>query len=285
MRVCPADQIQGGAGARWAFNDQGRTKAYVLDDNSLYGKGVATVFKNEFATLGGEMLGFESFEKSVDNYQTLMTSIADKGPDIVYVGATVENNPAKLLQDMRGVMGEEVIFLGSDGMNNQAFVDGAGDAANGAYITFGGYTPDKLLELGGPGGDYVTRVTEKPRPLAGCLFGLFVRDRGRRHPGDRPRGRQRPCHDSQGALWHRRVRQPPRIHLELHRERRYRQRDHRSLPGDRRLRSPSRKRSSKDATRAWAGRLPSPRSLPSCRRSPTDVRVNHPEKVIDGFQL
>lgn len=161
MRVCPADQIQGGAGARWAFTSQGRTKAYVLDDNSLYGKGVATVFLNEFEALGGEILGSESYEKSVDNYQTLMTSIADKGPDIIYVGATVENNPAKLLQDMRGVMGEEVLYLGSDGQNNQAFVDGAGDAANGAYITFGGYTPDKLLEVGGPGGDYVTRVTER----------------------------------------------------------------------------------------------------------------------------
>lgn len=162
MRVCPADQIQGGAGARWAYNEQGRRKAYVLDDNSLYGKGVATVFNNVFKELGGEVLGFESYDKSLDNYQTLMTSIADKGPDIVYVGATVENNPAKLLQDMRGVMSvDDVIFLGSDGMNNQTFVDGAADAADGAYITFGGYTPDKLLELGGPGGDYVTRVTEK----------------------------------------------------------------------------------------------------------------------------
>ncbi|MEZ4504911.1 MAG: ABC transporter substrate-binding protein [Thermomicrobiales bacterium] len=59
MRVCPADQIQGGAGARWAFNEQARTKAYVLDDNSLYGKGVATVFRNVFEELGGEILGAE----------------------------------------------------------------------------------------------------------------------------------------------------------------------------------------------------------------------------------
>jgi branched-chain amino acid transport system substrate-binding protein len=161
-RVCPADQIQGGASARWAFNDQGRTKAYVLDDNSLYGKGVATVFKNTFEELGGEILGSESYDKSLDNYQTLMTSIADKGPDIVYVGATVENNPAKLLQDMRSVMSvDDVIYMGSDGQNNQAFIDGAADAADGAYLTFGGYTPDKLLEIGGPGGDYVTRVTDK----------------------------------------------------------------------------------------------------------------------------
>lgn len=161
MRVCPADQIQGGAGARWAYNEQNRRKAYVLDDNSLYGKGVATVFKNVFSELGGEILGAESYDKSLDSYQTLMTSIADKGPDIVYVGATVDNNPAKVLQDMRLVMSvDDVIFMGVDGMINPAFVDGAGEAAEGAYLTFGGYTPDKLLELGGPGADYVTRFNE-----------------------------------------------------------------------------------------------------------------------------
>jgi len=162
MRVCPGDQIQGGASGRWAYNDQNRRKAYVLDDNSLYGKGVATAFRLTFKELGGEILGAESFDKSLDNYQTLMTSIADKGPDIVYCGATVENNPAKVLQDMRSVMSvDEVIFMGSDGMNSAQFVSGAGDAANGAYLTFGGYTADKLLEIGGPGGDYVTRITDK----------------------------------------------------------------------------------------------------------------------------
>jgi len=161
MRVCPADQIQGGAAARWSYNDRGRRKAYVLDDNSLYGKGVATAFKVVFEELGGEVLGAESYDKSLDSYQTLMTSVADKGPDIIYCGATVDNNPAKLLQDMRLVMSvDDVDFVGVDGMINPAFVEGAGDAAEGAYLTFGGYPPDKLLELGGPGADYVNRVTE-----------------------------------------------------------------------------------------------------------------------------
>jgi branched-chain amino acid transport system substrate-binding protein len=161
-RVCPQDYIQGSASGRWAYNTQNLRKAYVLDDNSYYGKGVATVFKNTFEELGGEILGAESFDKGLDNYQTLMTSIADKGPDVVYVGATVENNAAKVLQDMRGVMSvDDVVFLGSDGMNSKAFIDGAGDAADGAYLTFGGYTPDKLLANGGPGGDFVTRVTDK----------------------------------------------------------------------------------------------------------------------------
>jgi branched-chain amino acid transport system substrate-binding protein len=87
-----------------------------------------------------------------------MTSVADSAPDILMLGATVENNASKVLQDMRSVMGEEVLFIGSDGLNNAQFVEAAGDAAEGAYLTFGGLTPDKLQEQGGSGADYVTRM-------------------------------------------------------------------------------------------------------------------------------
>jgi branched-chain amino acid transport system substrate-binding protein len=158
MRVCPADDIQGGAAGNWAVNEQGRKAAYVVHDQSLYGKGVAAVFRNTFEKLGGTVLGFEGYDPKASDYQALMTSIADKGPDIVMCGATVDNNAAKVLQDMRSVMGDEVLFLGPDGLINEAFVQGAGDAAEGAYLTFAGYTPDKLLELGGAGADYVTRI-------------------------------------------------------------------------------------------------------------------------------
>lgn len=161
MRVCPADDIQGGASATWAYNEMERRAAYVVHDQSLYGKGVAAVFRNTFEQLGGQILGFEGFDPKASDYQALMTSIADKGPDIVMCGATVDNNAAKLLQDMRSVMGEEVIFLGPDGLNNNPFVEGAGDAAEGAYLTFGGFTPDELLRAGGPGADYVTRMMQR----------------------------------------------------------------------------------------------------------------------------
>jgi branched-chain amino acid transport system substrate-binding protein len=160
MRVCPADDVQGRASATWAINEMGRKAAYVIHDQSLYGKGVAQVFDNVFKELGGESLGFEGYDPKASDYQSIMTSIADKAPDILYVGATVDNNAAKVLQDMRSIMGEEVLFLGPDGLINPAFVQGAGDAAEGAYLTFGGYTSDKLLENGGPGADYVTRITE-----------------------------------------------------------------------------------------------------------------------------
>lgn len=158
MRTVTTDDAQGGASAKWAYDQKGARKAYVLDDQSLYGHGVAIGFALAFEALGGELLGVEGYDPKAPDYQALMTKIADSQPDMVYVGATVDQNPAKLLLDMRSIMPvDQVMFLGPDGLINQEFIDGAGDAANGAFVTFGGVPP---AQLKGAGADYVNRITE-----------------------------------------------------------------------------------------------------------------------------
>ena len=149
MRVVPADDIQGAAAANYAVNELGATRAYILHDNQIYGRGVALVFQATFEALGGEILGFEAFNPDSPDYQSVMTSIADAGPDILYLGAIVNLNASKLLQDMRSLMpADQVAFMGPDGLINQAFIDGAGEAAEGAYITFGGLPPTALEAAG-----------------------------------------------------------------------------------------------------------------------------------------
>ncbi|HEX5991248.1 MAG TPA: branched-chain amino acid ABC transporter substrate-binding protein [Thermomicrobiales bacterium] len=158
MRTVPADDVQGVAGANWAYESKGARKAYVLDDQSLYGHGVAQVFNNAFRELGGEVLGAEGWDKNAPDYQALMTKIADMGPDIVYLGATVENNTPKVVLDLRSLMPvDQVTCLLPDGLITTAFLDGAGDAAQGSFVTFAGFPP---AELKGPGADYATRMTE-----------------------------------------------------------------------------------------------------------------------------
>lgn len=157
-RVIAADDIQGALGAQWAVETKGVERAYILDDQSLYGHGVAQVFNDTLLEMGVEVLGFEGYDPKAPDYQALMTKIADAGPDLVYVGATVENNPSKVLLDMRSLMpADEVIFLGPDGLFTQAFIDGAGEAAQGAFLTFAGLPPG---ELAGPGADFNARMTE-----------------------------------------------------------------------------------------------------------------------------
>src|SRR5215211_3643892 len=157
-RVIASDDIQGALGARWAVESKGVKAAYVLDDQSLYGHGVAQVFNDTLKEMGAEVLGFEGYDPKAPDYQALMTKVADAGPGLVYVGATVENNPSKVLLDMRSLMPtDDVIFLGPDGLNAQALIEGAGDAANGAFLTFAGLPTN---ELEGPGADYFTRMSE-----------------------------------------------------------------------------------------------------------------------------
>jgi branched-chain amino acid transport system substrate-binding protein len=157
-RVIAADDIQGALGARWAVESKSVGSAYVLDDQSLYGHGVAQVFNDTLLEIGAEVLGFEGYDPKAPDYQALMTKIADAAPDLVYVGATVENNPSKVLLDMRGLMpADQVIFLGPDGLFTQAFIDGAGDASEGAFLTFAGLPTN---ELEGPGADFFTRMSE-----------------------------------------------------------------------------------------------------------------------------
>jgi branched-chain amino acid transport system substrate-binding protein len=149
FRVVPADDLQGAAAANFAYNGIGKTNAYVLHDNQTYGKGVATVFQTTFESLGGSVAGFEAFNPDAPEYQSLATKIANSGADLVYLGAIVNLNASKLLTDIRDVVSaDDVAFLGPDGLINQAFVDGAGDAAEGAYITFAGLPANALEGIG-----------------------------------------------------------------------------------------------------------------------------------------
>jgi branched-chain amino acid transport system substrate-binding protein len=162
MRVVPADDIQGAASANFAINNLGITSAFVLHDNQTYGLGVAQVFNDTFIELGGEVVGFEAFDPNAPEYQALMTRIASTGPALVYLGAIVNLNASKLLQDLRLQMpADQVAFMGPDGLVNQAFIDGAGDAAEGAYITFGGLPPSELEAQGGAGAEWVAGMRER----------------------------------------------------------------------------------------------------------------------------
>jgi len=149
MRVVPADDLQGAAAANWAFNTLGAKSVYVIHDQQTYGRGVAEVFQTTFEELGGEVLGFEGFDPNAPEYQALMTKVANAAPDLLYLGAIVNLNASKLLQDFRNLLSpEECAFLGPDGLVNQSFIDAAGDAAEGAYITFAGLPANQLEGVG-----------------------------------------------------------------------------------------------------------------------------------------
>ncbi len=153
-RVIVADDIQGAVAANWA-KSLGAASVYILDDGQLYGKGVADVFNKSAGALGLKVIAQESIDPKAADYKALMTKIAasngGKAPDLIYFGGVIDSNGAQLLKDKVGVMGDntKVKFMGPDGMQTQALIDGAGaTVAEGAYATVGGVPFDQLPAAG-----------------------------------------------------------------------------------------------------------------------------------------
>jgi len=148
-RVVPADDLQGNVAANWA-QSLGAKKVYILDDQELYGKGIADIFDATAKKLGIEIIGRDGIDPKAPDYKALMTKIKALNPDMIYFGGIVDNNAAQLVKDMRGVgmTPEQVKFMGPDGILVQDFVDAAGPASEGVYATFGGVPPTELTGKG-----------------------------------------------------------------------------------------------------------------------------------------
>jgi branched-chain amino acid transport system substrate-binding protein len=145
-RVVPADDIQGAVAAQWA-RDLGVKKVYILDDQELYGKGVADVFEQNAKKLGLQVVGHEGIQTKAADYKALMNKIKALEPDLIYFGGITANGAGQLVKDKVGVgmPNDKVKFMGADGIYEQAFIEAAGaENAEGVYATFGGIPPDKL---------------------------------------------------------------------------------------------------------------------------------------------
>jgi branched-chain amino acid transport system substrate-binding protein len=158
-RVIVADDKQGRAGAVW-MRDEGVQSVYILDDQETYGKGIADQFQQNAEELGIQVLGRESIDPNAANYRALMGRIAQLNPNAVYFGGVTPNNVGQLVNDKvgAGMSNEDVIFMGADGILEEAFIEAAGGAAEGVYTTFAGLP---ARELPGAGQDFVQSYEER----------------------------------------------------------------------------------------------------------------------------
>ena len=154
-RVVTADDVQGKVDANFMFTQLGVKTIYILDDQQLYGKGVADVFEKTATSLGVKVLGHEGIDTKAADYKALMTKIytSNNGnpPDGIFVGMVIDSNATQLLKDKVSIMGDKtkVKFMGPDGVQPQAMIDGAGaTVAEGMYASVAGLPFDKLNPAG-----------------------------------------------------------------------------------------------------------------------------------------
>lgn len=146
-RVVPADDLQGTRAADGA-KELGVRKVYILDDNEVYGRGIARIFADRCRQIGIEILGHDSIDVKAQEFKSLMTSIKSLDPDLIYFGGTTQSKGGQIAKDMVDA-GLDASFMGPDGCYEQAFIDSAGaENVNGrAYVTFGGVPPEQVPEF------------------------------------------------------------------------------------------------------------------------------------------
>jgi branched-chain amino acid transport system substrate-binding protein len=144
------DDAQGGASSEWAFS-LGKKTAFVLDDGQTYGQGIGRAWAQHFGKIGGKVVsanaGSETYDPKATDYQALAQKIKSSGADVVFVGAITGNGTAKLWKDIKSV-NPDIAMFGPDGVNEKTWADGAGSAAAGTYLTFGGVDVSQLTGAG-----------------------------------------------------------------------------------------------------------------------------------------
>jgi len=143
FRVCTTDDKQGAAGASFA-RKLGLKKAFIVDDNETYGKGLADVFEQQFEAGGGTVLGHEHLTKGQTDYKALLTKAHALGPDLVFYGGTTVTGGALLRKQMSDTGLGQVAFIGGDGISDAEFLSSAGESADGVYYTVAAPETSKL---------------------------------------------------------------------------------------------------------------------------------------------
>jgi branched-chain amino acid transport system substrate-binding protein len=152
FRPVPADDIQGAVAAKWAKR-LGAKKVYILNDQELYGKGIADVFEATAKSIGLPVVANEGIDWKQPDQKPVLTKIRASGADLVYMGGVIETGAQVVIRQMKevGLVAPRTRFMGPDGLLEEELLKGATcDAAlaTDMRITFAGLPFEKMRGVG-----------------------------------------------------------------------------------------------------------------------------------------
>jgi len=122
-RVVPSDSVEALAQVRLQVT-LGCTKTYILDDGSVYGADLASIFEHDAAAAGLAIAGAQAYFPTATSYASLAAAVAATGADCVFLGASAESNAAALTTAV-GAATAQVMIFAADGVADSAYLDPA----------------------------------------------------------------------------------------------------------------------------------------------------------------
>ncbi|HUQ36384.1 MAG TPA: branched-chain amino acid ABC transporter substrate-binding protein [Aestuariivirga sp.] len=133
-RVCGRDDAQG------AFAGRGVAKAYagkniaILDDSSIYGVGLATMFKGALNGAGVTEKVRESYKAGANDYNDLVQKMLAANVDLIYLGGYAFE-AGTIIRQMRD-FASSAVLVGGDALLVEQFWATSGTSGEGTLVTF-----------------------------------------------------------------------------------------------------------------------------------------------------
>ncbi|MDH4101060.1 MAG: branched-chain amino acid ABC transporter substrate-binding protein [Nitrospirota bacterium] len=133
FRVCGRDDQQGRIAADFVVNRLGKKRIAILHDKTTYGQGLSEELKK---ALGDsiEVVAYEGVTQGDKDFKAVLSAIKTKKPEALYFGGVYPE--AGLMVKQARELGIDAVFISGDGTIDTKFIEIAGAAAEGAYLTF-----------------------------------------------------------------------------------------------------------------------------------------------------
>lgn len=133
-RAVLADKAQGDFDAAYIYNDLGIKTIALMNDSTDYGLGLATLVGDAFTALGGTVTSNNGIQVGDTQFRDILTQISAENPGLIFFGGYATE--AGLIASQKNEVGmTDVIFMSGDGAKTDQYVQAAGGAAEGTYIS------------------------------------------------------------------------------------------------------------------------------------------------------
>lgn len=116
FRACYDDNFQGVVMAKFAM-DKGFTTAFITyDQGNDYTVGLANAFESAWTSMGGTVVGKETYTKNDTDFSAILTKVAEAKPDVLWVGDYY--NIVNLIGAQAKDKGVTAAMMGGDGWDS-----------------------------------------------------------------------------------------------------------------------------------------------------------------------
>jgi len=133
FRVGMAAQIQGRVGGYFACRELGARRIALLIMNNDFGISLAQAFKDAALPLGATIVYEKRYPLGETEFRDYLTAIKAADPDLVYAPGYY-NEAANITRQFRE-LGLRCWLMGDEGYDSPKYLELAGPAANGVFIT------------------------------------------------------------------------------------------------------------------------------------------------------